>query len=169
MAGCDRSQRFALDPANITYSKSPTSKAEYRVEEFLPPFFFYEDRKPVIQFTQADTMQFGEPFKVGYSFPGAAGGGASDGVSRSISRAVLMTPCSATHSVNMHQRLVSEGQRPGMAAAQCHVVVCMHVHLGSGVKGLSSCMHALRYATHGPKRPAAQHSMQSDCLQVNDT
>lgn len=106
------------------YVASP-AKADYRVELFQPPFFFMDNLKPAIVSIQSDKMAYGGTFRITYAFPSVVGGGPGgapltfngqpslpNGVGNGnnnqlrITRAVLVAPCSCTHSFNTHQRLV---------------------------------------------------------------
>ncbi|KXZ54532.1 hypothetical protein GPECTOR_4g597 [Gonium pectorale] len=125
VAGCDRCYRFEVYPG-WEFIPSP-SKAEYRVEIFTPPYVYNVVPKPSIVRTDSDTMPYGGSFRLTYAFPSAVGGGpggapivgargaasfppggvGNGGVgSLRVTRAVLVAPCSCTHSYNTHQRLV---------------------------------------------------------------
>ncbi|KAG2486427.1 hypothetical protein HYH03_014874 [Edaphochlamys debaryana] len=125
VAGCDRCYRFVVnDGWDISYS--PTSKAEYRVEIYTPPYVYFENVKPAIVSTQDEVMPYGGTFRVVYGFPSIQGGGPggaplSFNATRNsppngrgngnnpqlrVTQAVLVAPCSCTHSFNTHQRLV---------------------------------------------------------------
>ncbi|KAG2430907.1 hypothetical protein HXX76_009880 [Chlamydomonas incerta] len=47
VAGCDRCQRFEVDPG-WAYDPSPTGKADYRLELLHPPFVFFPADRPII-------------------------------------------------------------------------------------------------------------------------
>ncbi|KXZ46260.1 hypothetical protein GPECTOR_45g130 [Gonium pectorale] len=102
VAGCDRCYKFEVLPG-VSFSPSPTSKAEYRVEIFSPPYFFMDELKPSIASVQSSTMPYAAPYTITYTFPPAAEG--APGPLR-LTRVVLVAPSSTTHSFNMHQRLV---------------------------------------------------------------
>ncbi|EFJ52053.1 hypothetical protein VOLCADRAFT_87199 [Volvox carteri f. nagariensis] len=109
VAGCDRCYKFAVRQ-NWTYSPSPTSKAEYRVEIFSPPYFFMDAQKPAIVSTYNNNiLYYNSPFKLAYDFPDFVGpgfkGNGGYGAIR-VTSAVLAAPCSCTHSFNTHQRLI---------------------------------------------------------------
>ncbi|PNH11506.1 hypothetical protein TSOC_001623 [Tetrabaena socialis] len=131
IAGCDRCYRFMVTDG-WDYVPSPTSKAEYRVEIFSPTYFFQDNVKPAIVDTQSGFMDYDGTFSVTFAFPSVVGGGpggapfdvagrggalqpgggrpagrGNGGVSSlRVTSAVLVAPCSCTHSFNTHQRLV---------------------------------------------------------------
>ncbi|GLC33481.1 hypothetical protein PLESTB_000079600 [Pleodorina starrii] len=108
VAGCDRCYKYNVRQG-WTFTPSPTSKAEYRVEIFSPPYFFMAAQKPSIVSYESNIMSYNSPFKLTYDFPSYVGrgmkGNGGYGAIR-VTRAVLVAPCSVTHSYNTHQRLV---------------------------------------------------------------
>ncbi|PNH03962.1 Galactose oxidase, partial [Tetrabaena socialis] len=95
VAGCDRCYRFVVADG---WDFDPSStKAEYRVEIFSPPYVFMEELRPTITFAQSDTMLYDGLFTLSYTFP-------TPGLH--LTSVVLMAPCSCTHSFNTHQRLL---------------------------------------------------------------
>eukprot|EP00198_Chlamydomonas_reinhardtii_P001901 XP_001691237.1 glyoxal or galactose oxidase [Chlamydomonas reinhardtii] len=108
VAGCDRCYRYTVNDG-WDYVASP-AKADYRVELFQPPFFFMDNLKPAIVSIQSDKMAYGGTFRITYAFPSVPslpnGVGNGNNNQLRITRAVLVAPCSCTHSFNTHQRLV---------------------------------------------------------------
>lgn len=108
VAGCDRCYKIVVEP-NWAFSPSPTSKAEYRVEIFSPPYFYMYTQKPAIMSVDNTILSYNAVFRVQYDFPDYVGpgmkGNGGYGAIR-VTRAVLVAPCSCTHSYNTHQRLV---------------------------------------------------------------
>ncbi|GIL93152.1 hypothetical protein Vretimale_19388 [Volvox reticuliferus] len=98
VAGCDRCYRYLVQPG-YDFDPSPTSKAEYRVEIFSPPYFFMEESKPSIVRTSSNIMSYTVPFTITYTFP-------AGWASNRLTRVVLVAPSSTTHSYNTNQRLV---------------------------------------------------------------
>lgn len=105
IAGCDRCARYWC--TTTPFSPSPTSYAEYRVEVFRAPDWFDLANKP--EFEKIDTkhvdpkdpdvyvMEYGKKFYFSFS---------ALNESATVTRAVLVSPSSTTHSTNMHQRIV---------------------------------------------------------------
>ncbi|GLI65892.1 hypothetical protein VaNZ11_009535, partial [Volvox africanus] len=98
VAGCDRCYRYLVQPG-YDFDPSPTSKAEYRVEIFSPPYFFMDEFKPSIVRTSSNIMPYTEAFTITYTFPAGWAG-------NRLTRVVLVAPSSTTHSYNTNQRLV---------------------------------------------------------------
>ncbi|GLI65893.1 hypothetical protein VaNZ11_009537, partial [Volvox africanus] len=98
VAGCDRCYKYQVQPG-YEVDPSPTSKAEYRVEIFSPPYFFMDEFKPSIVRTSSNIMPYTEVFTITYTFPAGWAG-------NRLTRVVIMAPSSATHSFNTNQRLV---------------------------------------------------------------